>query len=294
MRKTAAALFILLALIAFGQWSIPAFAAGDDTVEFKGTIGEELNKIDVDQLVDKVSQVLEKYKCSDDDVALLTDTTEDFIKSVNDYLKHLKAADPDKFVVAPHDALREFCLKLESFLKKYNVTVEDTLLVGGSLTDVAMSMKEDAGAQGDTAGEGAKNIASKEEVDGVFNLLLEFSKKHKIMAADLVPVIYRISDIGLTFVQNKVSMKKLKEAGGRWRKRLYDLGVSKEQADGLYDSLVAFIYKYHISLREIVRLNKQINKALKAGKEEQKQLEQQKQQQEQQEQQKKPEEQKQS
>jgi hypothetical protein len=282
MKKFAAVFVIILVFTLFAPLAAPISVSGDEyEVEFKGKVGEELDKIDVDQLLDKISTLLEKYKFNDDDVLELTDATQTFIKTVNGYSKKLKAQGPDTpesetaAVVAPHEELKSYCVELEKFLKKYNVTVEDTLRVGRAVAFVAMSIKEDkaesAAAQGsDTGDDVKKSIASKDDVDAVFVQLMEFSKKHNMMACDFMPVIYRICDIGLTLLQNRVSLAQLKQAGGRWRKRLYDLGVSKEQADGLYDSLVAFIYKYKISLKEIMVLNKEINRLLKSSKDKQK------------------------
>ncbi len=274
MKNTIILLCIILALAVAIPWGSPVRAGNDDyEIEFKGKVGEELNKIDADQLLDKISTLLQDYKFTDDDVLELTDATEAFIKTVSDYSKKLKASESGKDVVAPHDELRDYCNRLEKFLKKYSVTVDDTLKVGRAVTFVAMSIKDIKESPGTSPAddeEKEKAIASKEDVDGVFMLLMDFSKKHHMMASDFMPVIYRLCDIGLTLMQNRVDMKKIKEAGGRWRKRLYDLGVSKEQADGLYDSLVAFIYKYKISLREILKLNKEINKLLKSSREQQK------------------------
>ncbi|MGV8124881.1 MAG: hypothetical protein AB2L14_34470 [Candidatus Xenobiia bacterium LiM19] len=268
MKKVAAALFIVMLLVFLAPCAGQAQEPGDDyQVEFKGKVGDDLDKLDVDQLLDIVSDILKDYNFSDDDVLDLTDATESFIKTVNDYSKKLKAAEPEAKITVPHDELKDYCNKLEVFLKKYKVTVEDTLKVGRAIASVAMSLKEskeisNEGVQGEDV---KKTIASKEDVDAIFVRLMEFSKKHDILAYDFIPVIYRICDIGLTFMDHRVTLDKLKHAGGRWRKRLYDLGVSKEQADGLYDALVAFFYKYKIGLGEIIKLNKDINKLLKGN-----------------------------
>lgn len=267
MKKAAAALFIVMVIVFSAPCASPAQEPGDDyQIEFKGKVGEDLNKLDVDQLLDIVSDMLKDYNFSDDDVLDLTDATESFIQKVNDYSKKLKAAEPETRIVVPYDDLKDYCNKLEGFLKKYRVTVEDTLKVGRAIASVSMSLKEtkETGNNDGTKEEDLKKtIASKEDVDAIFERLMEFSRKHKIMAYDLIPVIYRICDIGLTFMDHRVTLDKLKHAGGRWRKRLYDLGVSKEQADGLYDALVAFFHKYNIGLGEVIRLNKDINKLLK-------------------------------
>ncbi len=270
MRKIAAILFVVMLFVFTAPYASPAYGSGDEyQVEFKGKVGEELDKIDVDSLLDKISDLLKDYNFSDDDILDLTDATESFIKTVNDYSKKLKAAEPETAIVVPHAELSDYCNKLQGFLKKYNVTVEDTLKVGRAIAFVAMSLKDSKDADNSTGedlsqGEDNKKfIASKDDVDAIFTRLMEFSKKHNMMASDFIPVIYRLCDIGLTLMDNRVTMDKLKHAGGRWRKRLYDLGVSKEQADGLYDALVAFVYKYKISLGEIIKLNKDINKLLK-------------------------------
>jgi len=278
MKTAAAALLALMMILFIASYAGPAYGSGDDyQVEFKGKVGEDLDKMDVDSLLDKVSDLLAHYNFSDDDVLDLTDSTEAFIKTVNEYSKKLKASEPETKVLVPHDELRDYCNKLEGFCKKYNVTIEDTLKVGRAVASVTMSLKEskeeNSAAGGDTAagGDGSqvdadkKAIASKEDIDGIFLVLMEFSRKHKMLASDFIPVIYRICDIGLTFMDHRVTMDKIKHAGGRWRKRLYDLGASKEQVDGLYDALVAFVYKYKISLKEILVLNKEINRLLKGG-----------------------------
>jgi len=284
MKTAAAALLTLMMIMFIASYAGPAWGSEDDyQIEFKGKVGEDLDKMDVDSLLDKVSDLLQHYNFTDDDVLDLTDSTEAFIKTVNDYSKKLKASEPETKVLVPHDELRDYCNKLEGFCKKYNVTIEDTLKVGRAVASVTMSLKEskeensaaggDNAAGGDTAAggdnsqadTGKKTIASKEDIDGIFLVLMDFSRKHKMMASDFIPVIYRICDIGLTFMDHRVTMDKLKHAGGRWRKRLYDLGASKEQVDGLYDALVAFVYKYKISLKEILTLNKEINRLLKGG-----------------------------
>ena len=266
MKKITCALFVILAVALLMNPATQAAGAEDDgyEIEFTGTVTDELDSIDVDLLSDSVSGLVEKYTFSDDDIDELTDATMDFISTVNAYAKSLKTAEEGKVIPAPHDELKAICDKLELFLKKYNVTVEDTLEVGRSLAFVAMSVKEEKAAlQPSTGDDPKKFVASREDVDAVFMRLKEFAKSHKMMASDFIPVIYRLCDIGLTLMQNKVDLKKLKDSGGRWRKRLYDLGVSKEQADALYDTLLAFVYKYKISLREIMKLNKDINKLLK-------------------------------
>jgi hypothetical protein len=269
MKKAALILLVILAFAVFAPRGIPAYGSNDDyEIEFKGKVGDELDKVDVDQLLDKISALLEKYKAAEEDVTKLTDATTTFIGKVNDYAKKIKAAEPDKVIPAPHDELKEYCSKLEIFLKKYNVTVEDTLDAGRMIAYVAMSIKQVKGPGNQTGGgsgeEKITSIATKEDVNAVFLRLMEFSKKHHIMACDFVPVIFRLCDIGLTLMQNRVTADQIKNSGGRWRKRLYDLGVSKEQADALYDSLKEFGYKYKITLLEIVKLNKDINKLLKS------------------------------
>jgi hypothetical protein len=271
MRHTAIIFLVILSffLLAPGPASASR-SEGDYEIEFKGTVGEELDKVDVDQLLDKVSAMLQKYKAAEEDVEQLTEATTAFIQTVNGYAKKIKASETGTSIPAPHEELKAYCSKLGAFLETYKVSVEDTLDVGRIVAYVAMSIKEVKDTAGSAGGNSAaaddmkKTIASKEDINAVFLRLMEFSKKHKIMACDLVPVIYRLCDIGLTLMQNRVNIEQVKQAGGRWRKRLYDLGVSKEQADALYDELKAFTYKYKITLLEIVRLNKDIQKLLKS------------------------------
>lgn len=272
MKRIALALVVLVMFPLFALTAV--YGSDEDTYEFKGRVVDELDKMDVDQLMDKVKALLEKYESAEDDFTILTDATMSFVDNVNDYAKKVKAAPPDSKITAPHDELKDYCSKLEAFLKKYNVTVEDTLEVGRVLTYVAMSVKEtkeakDRNSQDPAGAEEIKKASvSKDDINDVILRLKEFSKKHNIMACDLMPVIYSLCDIGLTLMQNKVTIDQVKSSGGRWRKRLYDLGVSKEQADALYDNLVAFTRKYNIGLLEIVKLNGDINKLLKANKKE--------------------------
>lgn len=229
----------------------------------------ELDQGEANLLLSKIKSLGGNYRATAEDAAELTGATLKFIQVVNGYSKQVKASEPGTTIPAPHEELKDYCGTLETFFRKYNVTAEDALEVGRVLTNVTMSVKKvtDFIKKSDApSGEGTpKATVSKEDINAIFIRLKEFARKHNIMACDLVPVINSVADIGLTLMQNKVSAEQMQKSGGRWRKRLYDNGVSKEQADALYDSLVAFTRKYNIGLLEIVRLNKDIHKILKGN-----------------------------
>ncbi|MDQ7826202.1 MAG: hypothetical protein RDV48_25590 [Candidatus Eremiobacteraeota bacterium] len=279
MKRVVAALLVLSFML-----MTPVIAAAEETgstkFELEGKIVEALNKIDVDKLVKESSSFFDKYKFSDEDVAQLKETTKSFAGTISDYAKALKAAEPDKKVPAPHDGLKAYCDQLQAFLDKYKVTCEDVLSVGKAAALMAMSNKEgtnkDGGstpvtaplagtAEANTAAADAK-IPTQDDMQAAFDRLIAFSKQYQLMAADLVPVIYNLGDIGMTALENRVDFNKAMETQGYWRKKVAALGATKEQSDALFKSIMGLKRKYEIKMSDITKLTDDLSSQLKIAK----------------------------
>jgi hypothetical protein len=238
-----------------------------DLDNVKSVVVEVLDKINVEKLTEQSSAVFEKYKFSAEDVAQLKDATKSFTGSITEYTKAYRAAAPDKKLPAPHDGLKDYCSKLQAFLDKYKVTCEDVLTVSKAAALMIAPPKDDTKKNGGSAPANAADksgkIPTQDEVQAAFDSLLDFSKQYQIMAADLVPVIQSIGDIGLTVLENKVDIKKAIQTEGYWRTKLTALGASKEQGDILFKSVMGLKRKYNMKMSDIKKLGDDMSSQLK-------------------------------
>jgi hypothetical protein len=270
MKKNVIALLLALSILMVYPAIVKAQEAGGarlDPESVMSLMGEVLDKINVEKLTQESSAVVKKYKFSDEDVAELKDATKSFIGSMQDFAKAYRAAEPDAKVPAPHDSLKDYCSRLQAFLDKYQVTCEDVLTVSKTAALMIVSNKDDKGKTGaatqpDAADKGTK-LPTQDEIQAAFNSLLDFSRKYQIIAADLVPVIQSISDIGLTALENRVDIKKACETEGYWRTKVAACGASREQADTLFKSVMGLKRKYNMRIGDIKNLGDSISSQLK-------------------------------
>ncbi len=270
MKKRVIAALLVLTIVMMLPATVMAQETGGtkyDLNSVESVVLEALNKINVEKLTQESSAVFEKYKFSDEDVAQLKDATRSFTGSLNDFGKAYKAAAPDKKLTAPHDGLKDYCSRLQAFLDKYKVTCEDVLTVSKAAALMVVTDKDDTKKNGDSAPAPAADksvkIPTQDELQAAFDRLLDFSKHYQIMAADLVPVIQSISDIGLTTLENRADIKKAIETEGYWRTKLTALGASKEQGDVLFKSVMGLKRKYNMKMSDITKLGDDISSQLK-------------------------------
>jgi uncharacterized protein YoxC len=269
MKNRFAAVLLILAIAVM----FPAVAVAQDTGSTKydldkveSVVVEALNKLNVDKLTQESSAVFAKYKFSDADVKQLSDETKTFTTALDNYAKAYKAAPASKKVPAPHDVLNTYCTQLKAFLDKYKVTCEDILTVSKSAALMLMNSKEDPKKGGDSPAKVVDSdvkLPTQDEVNAAFDSLIAFSQKYNIMAADLVPVINSISDIGLTVLENRVDIQKASKTEGYWRTKLTAFGASKDQADNLFKSVMGLKRKYNIKTADIKNLGSQLCTQLK-------------------------------
>lgn len=247
-------LVLLLILACLGSQGFCAESKKDSLLnDFKNAAGDNLGERELGQLSSAVSHVYKKYKFSDDDVADLCNSSINLVITLSEFSDQLESTDAPPSI--PRAEVKGFCTSLEGFLKKYNVSAEDTLNIGRAVTVVAMSAKEDPSSKP------SSKAPTREDMDKVFTKLTDFSVAHKIQAADLVPIIYQLSDIGLTVLQNQSLQKRAAETGSSKSSRM--MGVSSEQVKSLVSSLLTFGKKYHIEIGELVGLGNDITKILK-------------------------------
>lgn len=221
--------------------------------DFKSAAKDNLGDKDLARLSTAISHMYSKYKFSDDDIGSLSDSSINLVLALSEFSDQLESSDGAPPI--PRMEVKGFCTSLEGFLKKYKVSAEDTLNLGKAVTAVAMSKQEVP------ADKTASKAPTKEDMDKVFGRLTEFSVAHNIQAADLMPLIYQLSDIGLTVLQNQAIQKRSPESGTNKSSRR--LGVSTEQVKSLVSSLLTFGKKYNIQLGELVDLGNDITKILK-------------------------------
>jgi len=269
-KRVISGLIVLTIVMMFPAMAVAQETGGTnlDLDSVTSLVVEALDKINVDKLMQENTAVFDKYKFTDEDVARLKDATKSFTTSISDYAKTYMASPPDrKLPTAPHDALKSYCSTLQAFLEKYNVTCEDVLTVSKAAALMIMSNKDGEKKTGgsDPASAAEKNtqLPTQDEIQAAFDSLLDFSRKYQIMAADLVPVIKSISDIGLTALENRVDIKKAIETEGYWRAKATAFGATKEQADDLFKSAMGLKRKYNMKFGDIKNLGDNISSQLK-------------------------------
>lgn len=260
MKKNAMALIILFALIILLTRSV-SYSMASEVSQVEDVPGIDAGALDLDDvnfLIAQIQTLIRSYRISDGDASVILMSTENLLKSINNFVIRVKAAGPDDIIPLPSGELKNYFTMLSMFLDKYNISAEDLLGVGEKLNTVAIGAVKMADTD-----EIAKSIVSKSDYIGVFTELGKFAQKHHIKAVDLLFILQNLCDIGLTIMQNGVTIKQMRDSGGSWRNQLSKGGVSKEQADALYDNLKAFKHKYNISTLELLKLYLKINKLLK-------------------------------
>lgn len=217
--------------------------------DLKDAAKDRIGENDLAILSTAISNMHSKYKFSDDDIMKLGEETVNFVLAMTDFSEKLEKA--KSLIPIPQKELKTFCDKLEMFLSKYKVTAEDTLNLGKAVTLIAMSVQKL-----DPKNQAVSKQPTKEDMEKVFARLIAFAKKYKILAADLVPLIYQLGDIGLTSMMNNTIQKNTGQTSSK-------LGISGEQIMGVINSLMVLSKKYGIDVGEILMLGNDISNILK-------------------------------
>ena len=249
---------IVLVTVVFLTTATLAFASGQEKGsllnDFRGAASDSLNEADLALLSSAITGIYDRYKFSDEDITGLGETSISLVTAISGFSEQLESS-PDS-AAAPRTEVKQFCTQLEGFLGKYKVSAEDTLNLGKAITLVAMN--QETGAPRDP------KAPTRDDMGKVFTKLIDFSKKHQIQAADLVPIIYQLSDIGLSVMKNQAVQRKLEKSGQRKTGGSSVMqGVSGEQLMGLARTLMGFSKKYGIELREVLALGDDISRILR-------------------------------
>jgi hypothetical protein len=262
MRRALRIMTITMLLLSLCGFSVFAGEAGRDNLlkNLKDAGGESLNAKDLEVLSSTISRIYDKYKFSDKDISELGTQAATLVFALGDFSE--KMASSEGKVEPPRGEMKKFFSALTSFLGKYKVSAEDTLMLGRDVAIVAMGAqdKEKGGASAGVKGQSL----SRENMMKISSRLVDFSKKHAIQAEDLVPILENLGDIGISVMQNEETRKKLEKTNPQKAKESsMNFGVSQDQVMSLINALLGFQKKYKIELGQMVQLVDDVRKLLK-------------------------------